>query len=73
MGKADRGRFGRTIRERRLAKNLTQEELAHRAGLHPTYIGGIERDERNVGFDNILNLAKALRENPAALFEVFSK
>jgi transcriptional regulator with XRE-family HTH domain len=72
MTKADRGRFGRQIRQLRLAQGLTQEELAHRADLHPTYIGGIERGERNIGFDNILKLAKALRETPAALFVEFS-
>ena len=73
MAKSDRGRFGEKIRELRLAKNLTQEALASRAGLHPTYIGGIERGERNVGFDNILKLARAFDEHPAALFADFTK
>lgn len=73
MAKVDRLRFGKRLRQLRLAKNLTQEELAHRAGLHPTYVGGVERGERNIGFDNILKLAQALREHPAALFDVGSK
>jgi transcriptional regulator with XRE-family HTH domain len=69
----DRSRFGKKIRQLRLAKGLTQEALADRAGLHPTYIGGVERGERNVGFDNILKLARALREHPSALFVDFAK
>ena len=73
MAQADRDRFGKTIRQLRLARGWTQEELAGRAALHPTYIGGIERGERNVGFDNILKLARALGEHPAALFRGFSK
>jgi transcriptional regulator with XRE-family HTH domain len=68
MSHAHRNRFGKRIRELRLAKGLTQERLAERAGLHPTYIGGIERGERNVGLDNIFKLARALREHPSALF-----
>ena len=73
MGQLDRNRFGRRIRQLRLAQGLTQEALADRAGLHPTYVGGVERGERNVGFDNILKLARALREHPSALFADFSK
>ncbi|MGH7080032.1 MAG: helix-turn-helix domain-containing protein [Acetobacteraceae bacterium] len=73
MAKSDRSRFGSRVRQLRLAKNLTQEELAHRASLHPTYVGGVERGERNVGFDNILKLARALHERPDALFTEFSK
>lgn len=73
MPRADRNRFGKRIRELRLAKGLTQEGLAGRAGLHPTYIGGIERGERNVGLDNILKLARALREQPSALFAESAK
>lgn len=72
MGQADRKRFGKRIRQLRLAKELTQEELAARAKMHPTYIGGIERGERNVSFDNILKIARALRIQPAALFEELS-
>jgi transcriptional regulator with XRE-family HTH domain len=73
MRHADRKRFGKKIRQLRLAKGFTQETLADRAGLHSTYIGGVERGERNVGFDNILKLARALREHPSALFADFSK
>lgn len=68
MGLADRNRVGKRIRELRLAKGWSQEELASRASLHPTYIGGIERGERNVGLDNLIKIARALREHPSALF-----
>lgn len=73
MGQNDRARFGERVRKLRLERGLTQETLAARAGLHSTYVGGIERGERNVGFDNIVKLARALGENPAALFSDFSK
>jgi transcriptional regulator with XRE-family HTH domain len=68
MANLDRVKFGKTIRRLRLEKGWTQEVLADRARLHPTYIGGIERGERNVGLDNIIRLARALGEHPAALF-----
>jgi transcriptional regulator with XRE-family HTH domain len=73
MAKADRKRFGEKIRKLRLSKGWTQEQLAERAGLHPTYVGGVERGERNVGFDNLLKLARALNEHPSALFAEFPK
>jgi transcriptional regulator with XRE-family HTH domain len=68
MANVDQIKFGRTLRRLRLAKNWTQEELAERANLHSTYIGGIERGERNVGLQNILKIARALGVSPAALF-----
>ena len=70
---ADRKRLGKTIRQLRLEKGWTQEELAERAGLHATYVGGVERGERNVGFDNLLNLARALQVHPSVLFAEFPK
>jgi transcriptional regulator with XRE-family HTH domain len=73
MGEVDRKRFGKKIRQLRLAKSLTQESLAELARLHPTYIGGIERGERNVGFDNLLKIARALGEHPSSLFADFKK
>jgi len=51
-----------------VARNLSQEELAHRAGLHRNYIGGIERGERNVGVKAVLALARGLGCAPADFF-----
>jgi transcriptional regulator with XRE-family HTH domain len=73
MALADRKRVGKRIRELRLARCWSQEELAERAQLHPTYIGGIERGERNVGLNNLLKIARALREHPSSLFVGLSK
>lgn len=73
MNRTHRVRVGKTIRQLRLARGWTQEELAERARLHPTYIGGIERGERNVGLDNLIGIARALREHPSALFAGLSK
>ncbi|MCA9210293.1 MAG: helix-turn-helix transcriptional regulator [Planctomycetales bacterium] len=53
-------RFGSRVRELRLEAGLTQEALAHACGLDRTYIGGIERGERNVALRNIEVIAKAL-------------
>jgi len=53
-------KFGQRIRELREAKHLSQEDLAFRAGVHRTYLGGIERGERNPSLRNIAALAKAL-------------
>lgn len=52
--------FGRAVKVKRLTLDLTQEELAHRSGLDRTYIGGVERGERNVGLLNIVLIAEAL-------------
>ena len=73
MAPSDRSQFGTKVRQLRLAKGWTQEDLAERTGLHPTYIGGVERGERNLGLDNILKIARALGEYPAALFSELPK
>ena len=59
--------LGRAIRKRRLALELSQEALAERAGLHWTYIGGIERGERNVSLVNIVKIARALKTTASEL------
>jgi len=52
--------FAQNVRARRKARGLSQEELADVCGLHRTYIGSIERAERNVSLDNIEKIAGAL-------------
>ena len=65
---AQRKAFGTRIRELRKAQGLSQEALAERAELHPTYIGGVERGERNLSFDSIVKIAHALGLSLNALF-----
>lgn len=64
-----RAAFGERLRNLRKVAGLSQEELAKRAGLHRTYVGAVERGERNVSLVNILKLARALKAAPSALFE----
>lgn len=61
-------RFGQTLRRLRKAKGLTQETLALDANLNRTYVGSVERGERNVSLVNIYRLARALRISPKDLF-----
>lgn len=51
--------FGNRIRELRVEKKLSQEQLAYNTGFHRTYIGMIERAERNISLTNIAVFAKA--------------
>ncbi len=53
-------KFGQKVREERARLGLSQEELASRAGVHRTYIGMIERAEKNITLENIEKIAKAL-------------
>jgi transcriptional regulator with XRE-family HTH domain len=55
-----RTRFGKCIFDLRTTKRLSQEKLAERASMHWTYLGGIERGERNPTLINIEKLARAL-------------
>ena len=71
MGGADsttlREILARNVRLIRNKLNLSQEQLAADAGLHRTYIGSIERGERNVSVDNIEKIAVALKVKPQEL------
>lgn len=53
-------KFGRRVRHLRKEKNLSQEELSFKTDLHRTYIGMIERAEKNITLVNIEKIAKAL-------------
>jgi len=60
MSKTILEKFGEKVREERLKQGLSQEELASRAGVHRTYIGMIERAEKNITLENIEKIANAL-------------
>ncbi len=64
MNKAERELFlknlGLSIKLERIRRGLSQEELAERAGLHRTYIGMVERAERNISVINLVQIANAL-------------
>ncbi len=67
----DRGHlaaFGANLRAARATRGLSQEALADAAGLHRTYVGGVERGERNPSLLNIVALAEALDLEPSDLF-----
>lgn len=61
--------FARNLREARRAKGISQEGLAELADLHRTYIGSVERGERNISIDNMERLAKSLGTTIQALLE----
>ncbi len=62
-------KLGQNVRTHRKELGLTQEALGFKTGLHPTYIGGIERGERNVSVKNLFQIARALEVPPATLLE----
>jgi transcriptional regulator with XRE-family HTH domain len=59
--------FGNRVRHHRHARGWTIEQLAERADLHWTYVGSVERGQRNVSLINIVRLAAALRVDPSEL------
>ena len=65
--------FGGRIRRARQAAGLTQEKLAHIAGVDRTYVGPVERGERNLSVLNILTFATALGIDPGELVHGMSR
>jgi len=61
--------FGDRVKKLRRKNNWSQDELAKRAGLHRTYIGSIERSERNISLINLERVAKALKVKISDLIE----
>lgn len=59
--------FARNLRSYRKSKGLSQEKLAELSNLHRTYVGSVERGERNISLDNMERLANALGINLADL------
>jgi transcriptional regulator with XRE-family HTH domain len=60
--------FGARVRALRIVKGWSQEQLADAAALHRTYVGSLERGERNVSLKNIYRLADALEVDVQSLF-----
>ena len=63
-------KFGKRVREERIKNNLSQERLAAKAGVHRTYIGMIERAEKNITLENIEKIANALDLKLENLFRI---
>ena len=61
--------FAENLRKARLAKKLSQEDLAELANLHRTYVGSVERAERNVSIDNMERLAGAVGVSLTSLLQ----
>lgn len=61
-------RLGERIREQRISQNLTQEQLGQKCDLHRTFIGSVERGERNLSLINLRLMAKVLKVPLSDLF-----
>jgi transcriptional regulator with XRE-family HTH domain len=61
--------FGKSVRRLRERRKLSQEKLAELAGLHPTYLGRIERGRQNISLVNIGKIARALKTTPEKLLK----
>lgn len=66
-------RFGGQVRKIRLEVGLSQESLAHACELDRSYIGGVERGERNISLINIVRIANALEVDPSLFMSVLSE
>lgn len=62
-------RLGDHLRKRREDRGLTQDQLAQQCGLHRTFIGSVERGERNIAVLNLRKIAQVLRVSLSEMFE----
>ena len=62
-------KLGQTIRQAREQQGFSQENFAFRCGLHRTYLGAVERGERNISLQNILKIAEALGTSASELMK----
>lgn len=69
MDNQARKKLGSNIKQLRTKLELSQEQLAEKADLHRTYVGAVERGERNISLDNILAIACALEISASELLE----
>lgn len=60
-------RLGERVRAERIRLGMSQEELAHSAGLHRTYVGSVERGERNISIGSLFVLADTMKVQPTSL------
>ena len=65
--------FGRQVRKLREERGLSQEQLADLCELDRTYVGGVERGERNVSLINIIRISRGLEVEAKELFAPFSE
>lgn len=72
MSKNPKKTLGERIRTFRKQVGWSQEELAEACGLHRTYVGAVERGERNIGLVNIVQIARSLKVKPSDLMENIS-
>ena len=64
-----KAKFGARLRQMRIAAGMSQEQLAQNASLDRSYVGSVERGERNISLENIGRIATALKVPPSRLLE----
>jgi transcriptional regulator with XRE-family HTH domain len=68
-----KGEFGKAVRKFRTATGISQEALADLAGIHRTYVGDVERGERNISLVNMMRVASALRVHLSQIVQEMEK